>query len=80
MLSVYVHAKQSSWNDVLPFVTSAYNTYRQDTKHLPLALCCTHVIAKFSVDTLLPFVSTPCSDYSDELLARAEETRQMAKT
>lgn len=78
MLSMCVNA-QHNLSDVLSFETYAYNTSRQDTTsfssfYLLFARGCETLLA-----TLLFYADSPCSDYVSELLARAEESRQLTR-
>lgn len=81
MLSMYVDASHTNWDTVLPFITYAYNTSRHDvTSFSPFFL----LFARSSdttLDTLFPYVDpAPRTDYVTELMSRAEESRQLART
>lgn len=81
MLSMYVDASHTNWDTVLPFITYAYNTSRHDiTSFSPFFL----LFARSSdttLDTLFPYVDVGHkTDYVTELMNRAEESRQLART
>lgn len=81
MLCMYIDTAHSNWDTILPFITYAYNTSRQDTTTFtPFFL----VFARDSetmLDTLLPYIDNGHSTkYMDEMMGRAEESRQLART
>ncbi|GFW07400.1 transposon Ty3-I Gag-Pol polyprotein [Trichonephila clavipes] len=55
ILSMYVDVEQKNWDEILPFVTFAYNTAKQETTGLtPFYLLHGHE-AETTLDTMLPF-------------------------
>lgn len=81
MLSMYVDADHRNWDEILPFVTFAYNTSRQDTTTFSPFFLVYARECDTLIDSLLPYVSNPtCSDYVTEMVSRAEESRQLART
>ncbi|GFX04245.1 retrovirus-related Pol polyprotein from transposon 412 [Trichonephila clavipes] len=80
MLSMYVDVEQKNWDEILPFVTFAYNTAKQETTGFtPFYLLHGHE-AETTLDTMLPFCP---NDYDDNNItkigARAKESRQLAR-
>ncbi|UYV60360.1 K02A2.6-like [Cordylochernes scorpioides] len=81
MLPMYTGVEQKDWNQVLPYVTFAYNTAKQEaTGHTPFFLV--HVReAETYIDAVLPYLPDETSDdYVGELVTRAEEARQLSRS
>ncbi|GBL61171.1 Transposon Ty3-I Gag-Pol polyprotein, partial [Araneus ventricosus] len=80
MLSMYVDVEQRNWDTILPFVTFAYNSAKQDTTGFsPFFLVHGRDIAT-PLDVILPHDTENHADnYVQQLITRAEEARQLAK-
>lgn len=80
MLSMYVDAEQRDWDDLLPFVTFAYNTAKQETTGFTPFFLLHGREAETTMDTLFPYhpIDTG-SDYVSQLITTAEEARQLAR-
>lgn len=80
MLSMYVDVQQKTWDEILPYVTFAYNTATQETiRFTPFRLVYGREVQTM-LDAMLPFeeehLATPDAEQFAE---RAEETRQLAR-
>ncbi|XP_077491851.1 uncharacterized protein LOC144102459 [Amblyomma americanum] len=78
MLAMYVGSDHKNWDDVLPFITYAYNTARHETTgYSPFYLLHARV-PRHCIDTILPF-----SIYDEPSIAttlcRAVEARRIAR-
>ncbi|GBL65687.1 hypothetical protein AVEN_131319-1, partial [Araneus ventricosus] len=80
MLSMYVNIEQKNWDEILPFVTFAYNTAKQETTGFtPFYLLHGHE-AETTLDTMLPVCPDDVdNDYTSRMITRAEESRQLAR-
>ncbi|UYV65069.1 hypothetical protein LAZ67_3003037, partial [Cordylochernes scorpioides] len=80
MMSMYVDVEQKEWDVILPFITFAYNTAKQDTTgYTPFSLIHGRE-AETTLDTLFPLLKDEDQeDYNREIVTRAEETRQLAR-
>ncbi|UYV73167.1 K02A2.6-like, partial [Cordylochernes scorpioides] len=81
MLSMYTGVEQKDWDQVLPYVTFAYNTAKQEaTGYTPFFLV--HACeAEPYIDAVLPYLPDEISDdYVGELVIRAEEARQLSRS
>ncbi|GFU16812.1 hypothetical protein TNCV_923151 [Trichonephila clavipes] len=78
MLSMYVDVEQKNWDEILPFVTFAYNTAKQETTGFtPFYLL--HGREAETTPTMLPFCPNDFDDNNiTKIAARAEESRQLA--
>jgi hypothetical protein len=83
MLSMYVNEEQNNWDIILPYVTFAYNTARQEsTGFSPFYLTYGREAAT-TLESVLP--SQPeekyntYDDYVNHLVTRAEDARQLAR-
>lgn len=80
MMSTYVNDDHSNWDSILPYVTFAYNTACQATTgfspyHLLYARD-----PSTPLDTVLPYADNQHLDsYNEDVLYRAEESRQLAR-
>jgi hypothetical protein len=80
MLSMYVDVDQRNWDTILPFVTFAYNSAKQDTTGFsPFFL-----VHGRDLQTPLDVIFPQCTeshgdDYVQRLITRAEEARQLAR-
>ncbi|GFS54814.1 retrovirus-related Pol polyprotein from transposon 297 [Trichonephila inaurata madagascariensis] len=80
MLSMYVDVEQTNWDEILPFVTFAYNTAKQETTgYTPFYLLHGRE-AETTLDTVFPYIADRSEDdYMSRLVTRAEESRQLAR-
>ncbi|GFS63500.1 retrovirus-related Pol polyprotein from transposon 412 [Trichonephila clavipes] len=80
MLSMYVDAEQKNWDEILPFVTFAYNTAKQETTGFTPFYLLHGREGETTLDTMLPFYSNDFNDNNiTKIAARAEESRQLAR-
>lgn len=80
MLSMSVHTEQKNWDEILPFVTFAYNTAKQETTGFTPSYLLHGREAETTLDTMLPFCPNDTDgDYISKIIARAEESRQLAR-
>ncbi|UYV63721.1 hypothetical protein LAZ67_2005419, partial [Cordylochernes scorpioides] len=80
MLSMYVDVEQKNWDSVLPFVTFAYNTARQETTGFSPFYLVHGREAETMLDTLLPYQPGYEEDeYINQLMTDAEDARQLAR-
>ncbi|UYV63869.1 hypothetical protein LAZ67_2005858, partial [Cordylochernes scorpioides] len=81
MLSMYTGVEQKDWDQVLPYVTFAYNTAKQEaTGYTPFFLVHARE-AETYIDAVLPYLPDEISDdYVGELVTRAEEARQLSRS
>ncbi|GFS66635.1 hypothetical protein TNCV_229101 [Trichonephila clavipes] len=80
MLSMYVDVEQKNWDEILPFVTFAYNTTKQETTGFTPFYLLHGREAETTLDTMLPFCPNDFDDNNiTKIAARAEETRQLAR-
>ncbi|GFV59953.1 CCHC-type domain-containing protein [Trichonephila clavipes] len=69
-----------SWDEILPFVTFAYNTAKQKTTGFTPFYLLHGREAETTLDTLLPFCPNDFDDNNiTKIAARAEESRQLAR-
>ncbi|GBM77787.1 Retrovirus-related Pol polyprotein from transposon 412 [Araneus ventricosus] len=81
MLSMYTDVEQKNWDTVLPFVTFAYNSAKQNsTGFSPYFLIYGRNITT-PLDVILPQNNDQDHDdsYVQQLITRSEEARQLAK-
>ncbi|GBM30716.1 Transposon Ty3-I Gag-Pol polyprotein [Araneus ventricosus] len=81
MLSMYTDVEQKNWDTVLPFVTFAYNSAKQNsTGFSPFFLIYGRNITT-PLDVILPHNNDQDHDdsYVQQLITRFEEARQLAK-
>ncbi|UYV83325.1 hypothetical protein LAZ67_23000532, partial [Cordylochernes scorpioides] len=80
MIAMYVSVEQKDWDVILPYVTFAYNTAKQDTTGFtPFKLIHGREV-ETAVDTLFPNPHEDLQeDYSQKIASRVEETRQLAR-
>ncbi|GFV48671.1 transposon Tf2-6 polyprotein [Trichonephila clavipes] len=80
MLSMYVDVEQKNWDEILPFVTFAYNTAKQETTGFTPFYLLHGREAETTLDTILPFCPNDFDDNNiTKIAARAEESRQLAR-
>ncbi|GFX73319.1 retrovirus-related Pol polyprotein from transposon 17.6 [Trichonephila clavipes] len=80
MLSMYVEVEQKNWDEILPFVTFAYNTAKQETTGFTPFYLLHGREAETTLDTMLPFCPNDFDDNNiTKIAARAEESRQLAR-
>ncbi|GFV13512.1 hypothetical protein TNCV_2288551 [Trichonephila clavipes] len=78
MLSMYVDVEQKNWDEILPFVTFAYNTAKQETTGFTPFYLLHGREAETTLDTMLPFCPNDFDDNNiTKIAARAEESRQL---
>ncbi|UYV66132.1 K02A2.6-like, partial [Cordylochernes scorpioides] len=80
LLSMYVDVDQKNWDSVLPFITFAYNTARQETTGFSPFFLVHGREAETMLDALFPYQP----DYEEDehishLMMDAEEARQLAR-
>ncbi|GBM53839.1 Retrovirus-related Pol polyprotein from transposon 297 [Araneus ventricosus] len=80
MLSMYVDVEQRNWDTILPFVTFAYNSAKQDTTGFSPFFLVHGRDIETPLDVILPHDTENHADnYVQQLITRAEEARQLAK-
>ncbi|UYV81241.1 hypothetical protein LAZ67_20000442, partial [Cordylochernes scorpioides] len=80
MIAMYVSVGQKDWDVILPYVTIAYNTEKQDTTGFTPFKLIHGREAETTVDTLFPNPHEDLQeDYSQKIASRVEETRQLAR-
>ncbi|XP_055944510.1 uncharacterized protein LOC129975469 [Argiope bruennichi] len=82
MLSMYVDVEQKNWDQILPFVTFAYNTAKQDTTGFTPFYLLHGREAETPLGTMFPLCPHEFSqedDYVSHLINKAEESRQLAR-
>ncbi|UYV67035.1 K02A2.6-like, partial [Cordylochernes scorpioides] len=80
MIVMYVSVEQKDWDVILPYVTFAYNTAKQDTTGFTPFKLIHGREAETTVDTLFPNPHEDLQeDYSQKIASRVEETRQLAR-
>ncbi|GFW42579.1 transposon Tf2-9 polyprotein [Trichonephila clavipes] len=79
-MSMYVDVEQKNWDEILPFVTFAYNTAKQETTGFTPFYLLHGRKAETTLDTILPFCPNDFDDNNiTKIAARAEESRQLAR-
>ncbi|GFT00023.1 retrovirus-related Pol polyprotein from transposon 17.6 [Trichonephila clavipes] len=69
-----------NWDEILPFVTFAYNTAKQETTGFTPFYLLHGREAETTLDTMLPFCPNDFDDKNiTKIAARAEESRQLAR-
>ncbi|GFW01291.1 transposon Ty3-I Gag-Pol polyprotein [Trichonephila clavipes] len=77
---MYVDVEQKNWDEILPFVTFAYNTSKQETTGFTPFYLLHGREAETTLDTMLPFCPNDFDDNNiTKIAARAEESRQLAR-
>ncbi|GFU73325.1 transposon Ty3-I Gag-Pol polyprotein [Trichonephila clavipes] len=77
---MYVDVEQKNWDEILPFVTFAYNTAKQETTGFTPFYLLHGSEAETTLDTMLPFCPNDFDDNNiTKIAARAEESRQLAR-
>lgn len=80
MLSMYVDVEQRNWDTILPFVTFAYNSAKQDTTGFSPFFLVHGRDVQTPLDVIFPHNTENQDDsYAQQLITRAEEARQLAK-
>ncbi|UYV69112.1 hypothetical protein LAZ67_6002474, partial [Cordylochernes scorpioides] len=80
MIAMYLSVEQKDWDVILPYVTFAYNTAKQDTTGFTPFKLIHGREAETTVDTLFPNPHEDLQeDYSQKIASRVEETRQLAR-
>ncbi|GFT76960.1 transposon Ty3-I Gag-Pol polyprotein [Trichonephila clavipes] len=71
---------EKNWDEILPFVTFAYNTAKQETTGFTPFYLLHGREAETTLDTMLPFCPNDFDDNNiTKIAARAEESRQLAR-
>lgn len=80
MLAMYVSVDQRNWDSILPFVTFAYNSAKQEsTGFTPFFLMHGREV-ETPLDSILPVnTENSANNYVAKLISNAEEARQLAK-
>ena len=78
MLAMYVSSKHKNWDDILPFITYAYNTAKHETTDFTPFYLLYARSPRSCLDTILPF-ALHTDDSVAQTLCRAEEARQIAR-
>ncbi|UYV74443.1 hypothetical protein LAZ67_11003580 [Cordylochernes scorpioides] len=78
MLSMYVDVNQKDWDRILPFVTFAYNTAKQESTGFTPFFLVHGREAETPLDVLFPKLLPEDDDFIQTLGARAEEARKLA--
>ncbi|GFV11632.1 transposon Ty3-I Gag-Pol polyprotein [Trichonephila clavipes] len=77
---MYVDVEQKNWDEILPFVTFAYNTAKQETTGFTPFYLLHGREAETTLDTMLPFCPNDFDDNNiTKIAARAKESRQLAR-
>ncbi|GFX99572.1 transposon Ty3-I Gag-Pol polyprotein [Trichonephila clavipes] len=77
---MYVDVEQKNWDEILPYVTFAYNTAKQETTGFTPFYLLHGREAETTLDTMLPFCPNDFDDNNiTKIAARAEESRQLAR-
>ncbi|UYV63284.1 hypothetical protein LAZ67_2003650 [Cordylochernes scorpioides] len=79
MLSMYVDVYQKDWDRILPFVTFAYNTAKQESTGFTPFFLVHGREAETPLDVLFPKLLPEDDDFIQTLGARAEEARKLAR-
>lgn len=80
MLSMYVDIDHRNWDDILPYVTFAYNTAEQETTRFsPFRLVYGRDVITMLDSMLLPEGCANVSCGAEEIVQRAEASRQLAR-
>ena len=75
---MYVDSRHKNWDDILPFITYAYNTAKHETSgYSPFYLLYVRPPRSF-IDTILPLNAHADSSIA-QTLCRAEEARRIAQ-
>lgn len=79
MLSMYVDVEHKNWDEILPYVTFAYNTAKQETTRMtPFSLVHGREV-RTMLDAMLPHECDDSATDADIFTQRAEEARQLAR-
>lgn len=80
MLSMYIDVEHKTWDEILPYVTFAYNTAVQETTEFtPFELVYGRRVTT-PLDAMLPVDhGTTRNDTTEEFVEKAEEARQLAR-
>ncbi|UYV82739.1 K02A2.6-like, partial [Cordylochernes scorpioides] len=79
MLSMYMDLDQKNWDEMLPFITFAYNTAKQESTGFTPFFLIHGREAETTLDTIFPYSSlSEGEEFIKNLGTRAEEARQIA--
>ncbi|UYV81466.1 hypothetical protein LAZ67_20001269 [Cordylochernes scorpioides] len=80
MLSMYMDLEQKNWDEMLPFITFAYNTAKQESTGFTPFFLIHGKEAETTLDTIFSYSSSPeGEEFIQNLGTRAEEARQIAR-
>ncbi|UYV66261.1 hypothetical protein LAZ67_4001049 [Cordylochernes scorpioides] len=80
MLSMYIDLDQKNWDEMLPFITFAYNTARQESTGFTPFFLVHGREAETTLDTIFPYSSaSEGEEFIQLVVSRAEEARQIAR-
>ncbi|KAK8777721.1 hypothetical protein V5799_020936 [Amblyomma americanum] len=81
MIAMYIHSDSSNWDQVLPFVTYAYNTSSQTTTGFSPFFLLFGREPSCMLDTILPY-NPDSSEYASlsDITRHAEQCRQLARS
>ncbi|GFT29542.1 transposon Ty3-I Gag-Pol polyprotein [Trichonephila clavipes] len=80
LVSLSSTCSRKNWDEILPFVTFAYNTAKQETTGFTPFYLLHGREAETTLDTMLPFCPNDFDDNNiTKIAARAEESRQLAR-
>ncbi|UYV81331.1 hypothetical protein LAZ67_20000799, partial [Cordylochernes scorpioides] len=80
MLSMYVDVDQRNWDSVLPYITFAYNTAKQETTGFSPFYLVHGRDVETPLDTILTYrEEANLEDYVESLVTNAEDARQLAR-
>ncbi|UYV71905.1 hypothetical protein LAZ67_9001013 [Cordylochernes scorpioides] len=80
MLSMYMDLDQKNWDEMLPFITFAYNTAKQESTGFTPFFLIHGWEAETTLDAIFPYSSSPeGEEFIQNLGTRAEEARQIAR-
>ncbi|UYV68394.1 hypothetical protein LAZ67_5004196 [Cordylochernes scorpioides] len=80
MLSMYMDPDQKNWDEMLPFITFAYNTAKQESTGFTPFFLIHGREAETTLDAIFPYSSSSEGEaFIQNLGTRAEEARQIAR-
>ncbi|UYV66779.1 hypothetical protein LAZ67_4002838, partial [Cordylochernes scorpioides] len=80
MISMYVDVDQKNWDSILPYVTFAYNTSRQETTGCSPFFLVHGREVETPLDSILPYQPAgTAEDYVGHLVTNAEDARMLAR-
>nr|AHN53418.1 pol polyprotein [Nuttalliella namaqua] len=79
MLSFYISSEHTNWDELLPYVTFAYNTAVQSTTHYSPFFLLFGCEPSHTIDTLFPYPANSDNPFLSDATCRTEECRQIAR-